>query len=211
MPYPVSMPVADPPHPAKQAGVVLFIALIALVVMSLAAVALIRSVDTNTLIAGNISYKQSALVSSDSGVETALSWLTTQTDLNENLNTQGYYATSADEAKTLADSPNAKVATGNLLTDGVDSSGNTIKTSYNACVTTAVRLTRPTACMARPVKTKTPKVIATCPTPVWVNRLVHYCTALPPRSRGPKTLLATVRPLFIRICHETLPHPHHCD
>ncbi len=127
MPYPVSMPVADPPYPAKQAGVVLFIALIALVVMSLAAVALIRSVDTNTLIAGNISYKQSALISSDSGVETALSWLTTQTDLNENLNTQGYYATSADEAKTLADSPNAKVATGNLLTDGVDSSGNTIK------------------------------------------------------------------------------------
>jgi type IV pilus assembly protein PilX len=127
MPYPVSMPVADPPHPAKQAGVVLFIALIALVVMSLAAVALIRSVDTNTMIAGNLSFKQSALISSDSGVETALSWLTSQTNLNENQNTQGYYATSADEAKTLADSPNAKDATGNLLTDGVDGSGNTIK------------------------------------------------------------------------------------
>ena len=127
MPYPVSMPVADPPHPAKQAGVVLFIALIALVVMSLAAVALIRSVDTNTMIAGNLSFKQSALISSDSGVETALSWLATQTNLNENQNTQGYYATSADEAKTLADSSNAKVATGSHLTDGVDGSGNTIK------------------------------------------------------------------------------------
>ena len=56
-------------------GVVLFIALIALVVMSLAAVALIRSVDTNTLIAGNLGFKQSATVSADSGVETAITWL----------------------------------------------------------------------------------------------------------------------------------------
>ena len=36
----------------QQSGMVLFLALIALVVLSLAAVALIRSVDTNNLIAG---------------------------------------------------------------------------------------------------------------------------------------------------------------
>ena len=47
-------------HLFKQQGVVLFIALVALVVMSLAAVALIRSVDTNTLIGGNLSFKQAA-------------------------------------------------------------------------------------------------------------------------------------------------------
>jgi Tfp pilus assembly protein PilX len=56
----------------KQSGIVLFIALIALVVMSLAAVALIRSTDTNTLIAGNLAFKQSATSSADSGVETAV-------------------------------------------------------------------------------------------------------------------------------------------
>jgi Tfp pilus assembly protein PilX len=122
------LPLNSNAHSAKQAGVVLFIALIALIVMSLAAVALIRSVDTNTMIAGNLSFKQSALVSTDSGVETALSWLKDQSALDGNLNAQGYYATSAGDAKTLADSSNAKFATGNNITAaGIDGSGNTIK------------------------------------------------------------------------------------
>ena len=120
---------------AKQVGVVLFIALIALIVMSLAAVALIRSVDTNTMIAGNLSYKQSALISADSGVETALGWLKNQSetnadpkaDLNADLTAQGYYATSAGDAKTFVDSSNAKLATGSNINAGIDGSGNTIK------------------------------------------------------------------------------------
>lgn len=64
----------------KQHGVVLFFALIALVVMSLAAVALIRSVDTSTMIAGNLALRQSATTSGDSGIEIAMNWLSaTQT------------------------------------------------------------------------------------------------------------------------------------
>jgi Tfp pilus assembly protein PilX len=59
----------------RQRGVVLFFALIALVVMSLAAVALIRSVDTSTLIAGNLAFRQSARTAGDRGFEDALSWL----------------------------------------------------------------------------------------------------------------------------------------
>lgn len=55
----------------RQHGVVLFFALIALLAMSLAAVALIRSVDTSTIISGNLALKQSATVSSDAGVEAA--------------------------------------------------------------------------------------------------------------------------------------------
>lgn len=58
-----------------QGGVVLFLALIALVAMSLAAVALIRSVDTSTLIIGNLAFKQSATNSGDSGPEGAILWL----------------------------------------------------------------------------------------------------------------------------------------
>lgn len=60
---------------SKQHGVVLFIALVALVVMSLAAVALIRSVDTNTLIGGNLSFKQAATTSADAGIEAAIAQL----------------------------------------------------------------------------------------------------------------------------------------
>lgn len=84
----------------KQQGVVLFLALIALVVMSLAAVALIRSVDTNTIIAGNLALKHSALVSSDRGLESALNWLEANKPTSNNPNSlnnhsavNGYYAT----------------------------------------------------------------------------------------------------------------------
>lgn len=63
-------------HAIKQRGVVLFLALMALVVMSLAAVALIRSVDTSSLIAGNLAFKQAATTSADAGVEAAITSIT---------------------------------------------------------------------------------------------------------------------------------------
>lgn len=82
----------------RQRGVVLFVALIALLVMSLAAVALIRSVDTNTMIAGNLALRQSALTSSDRGAETAMDWLEEKAlanlaDLDADNSAEGYYAT----------------------------------------------------------------------------------------------------------------------
>ena len=53
--------------PARQQGVVLFIALIVLVAMSLAGVAMVRSVDTSLGIAGNLAFKQSTIQGSDLG------------------------------------------------------------------------------------------------------------------------------------------------
>lgn len=53
----------------QQRGVVLFFALMALMVMSIAAVALIRSVDTNNLLSGNIVFRQSATLASNVGIE----------------------------------------------------------------------------------------------------------------------------------------------
>jgi len=69
---------------SKQQGVVLFIALVALVVMSLAAVALIRSVDTNTLIGSNLSFKQAATTSADAGIEAAITQLVGMRDAAAN-------------------------------------------------------------------------------------------------------------------------------
>lgn len=54
-----------------QRGVVLVIALIVLVAMSLAGVGLMRSVDTNTTIAGNFANKQTTLQAVDAGIEAA--------------------------------------------------------------------------------------------------------------------------------------------
>lgn len=59
----------------NQRGLVLFFALIALVAMSLAALALVRSVDTATLISGNLAFRQAATSSGDAGVEAAIATL----------------------------------------------------------------------------------------------------------------------------------------
>jgi type IV pilus assembly protein PilX len=115
----------------KQQGVVLFFALIALVIMSLAAVALIRSVDTSTIIAGNLASKQSATSSADSGLETALSWMdgiADYTTLNVDDAAQGYYATQALDPTTLNwNNADSKPATGSNITAGTDTSGNSIR------------------------------------------------------------------------------------
>lgn len=70
----------------KQRGVVLFFTLIALLAMSLAAVALIRSVDTSTLIAGNLAFKQAATSSADEGVDAAMTWLAATQTANNAIN-----------------------------------------------------------------------------------------------------------------------------
>lgn len=119
----------------KQKGVVLFVALIALVVMSLAAVALIRSVDTNTIIAGNMALKHSALVSSDRGVETALVWLEEQAEDSPEIlyvdNAAGWYHATMPvpelDLKAGATWATAGDATGDGIVGGEEaSSGNKI-------------------------------------------------------------------------------------
>lgn len=62
-------------HRAAERGVVLFVALIVLVVMSLAAVVIARSVFTGNRVAGNLAFQQAATQSADVGVETAVAWL----------------------------------------------------------------------------------------------------------------------------------------
>ncbi|MEE9332077.1 MAG: hypothetical protein V3U89_07585 [Methylophilaceae bacterium] len=136
-------------HQQYQQGVVLFIALVALVVMSLAAAALIRNVDTNTKIAGNLSFQQSALTSSSRGAESAMAWLETQsiadltalyTPIAANTAT-GYYATYEDlggAGVNLGDSATLRsdatwttysaVATGSGITAGKD---NNTKNTIN--------------------------------------------------------------------------------
>lgn len=139
-------------YAVKQRGVVLFFALIALVVMSLAAVALIRSVDTSTMIAGNLAFKQAATTSGDAGIETAIEWLTA-TQLAEktagrdvykhathafnNTNEVAGYYSNADTALSLIADPvwdaidpdiTYTDSAGNLKTIGItDTSGNTIR------------------------------------------------------------------------------------
>jgi len=91
--------------PRNQQGLALLVALIVLVAMSLAGVALIRSVDTNTLVASNMAFRQSASLSADAGVEAARTWLMSQTTsaLGSDSSSNGYYATSKDTGASIWD------------------------------------------------------------------------------------------------------------
>ena len=58
-----------------QAGITLIIALIALVALTMAGIALVRSVDTGNVIAGNFAFRQSSMQATDTGVEAAFTQL----------------------------------------------------------------------------------------------------------------------------------------
>lgn len=82
------------PSARAQQGVILVIALIVLVAMTLAGIALVRSVDTATMIAGNLAFRQSATNSGDGGVEAAVTWLNGNSgSLEADSGSNGYYAT----------------------------------------------------------------------------------------------------------------------
>lgn len=58
--------------PARQSGVVLMIALIILVALTMGGLALVRSVGTTNIIAGNLAFQQSATHASQAGIEDAI-------------------------------------------------------------------------------------------------------------------------------------------
>lgn len=58
-----------------QRGVVMLVALVVLVAMTLAGIALMRSVSTSGVIAGNMAFQQAATHSADMGVEAAVTFL----------------------------------------------------------------------------------------------------------------------------------------
>jgi len=107
--------------PSRARGAVLFIALIVLVAMTLAGIAIMRSVDTATLIAGNLAFKQGTVQSSDNGVEQAYQWLlANRPTLSVNNAPQGYNSGYANPVWTSA------AAWASSVTVGTDAAGNTI-------------------------------------------------------------------------------------
>ena len=119
-----------------QRGVILFIALIVLVAMSLAGIALMRSVDTNVLIAGNLAFRQGATMAGDAGIEAARSWLLTnaagttlENDQPGVTNGTGYWANWQSNAdlygatSTTSDDYNWNNAT----VVGTDAGGNEVR------------------------------------------------------------------------------------
>lgn len=107
----------------RQRGTVLFISLIVLVAMTLAGIAIMRSVDTATLIAGNLAFKQGTIQSSDNGIETAYQWLLTNRNVLANSNTaQGYYSSKPGGDPDWND----PLTWASAAVVGTDAAGNTV-------------------------------------------------------------------------------------
>jgi hypothetical protein len=96
------------PNPARhtipsqrQSGVVLFVALIVMVAMSLAAIALIRSVDTTNAVVGNLAFRLASILPANASIEQAAAALFYDQDIlgvgsiplkNNNLPAENYLA-----------------------------------------------------------------------------------------------------------------------
>lgn len=124
---------------SRQHGVILFVALIVMVAMSLAAVALIRSVDTANLIAGNQAFKQSALNATDRGIATAMAKFDTTitgSTLSSEVATHNDLATSCYLASTFRSTQlDARGIPRLLLDPGTAQTPFTtaFDTTYNSC------------------------------------------------------------------------------
>lgn len=82
-----------------QSGVSLVIALVMLVIMSLGAIGLVRSIDTSLMVAANLAFRESAVLASEAGTEAAIKWLSPlvmTSTLFTNQSTSGYYASVPD-------------------------------------------------------------------------------------------------------------------
>ena len=105
-------PLLQAAPPARQRGVVLFIALIVMVALSLAAIALIRSVDTTTTVIGNLAFRQASILPANMAVEEAAAALFSDADVarairipnrDSNLPAENYFAfwQNSDDARGI--------------------------------------------------------------------------------------------------------------
>ncbi|MEJ6006404.1 MULTISPECIES: hypothetical protein [unclassified Roseateles] len=125
----------------KQAGVALIFALLALVALTMGAVALIRSVDTGTLALGNLSFKQSGVTAGAKAADQALTWLAANIGngtLDANIPAKGYSATSMDSL----DPTGRSVGTANLMAQVDWDDNNCAQAGVGAgCMDTAPEIT----------------------------------------------------------------------
>ena len=118
----------------SQRGLVLFVALIVLVVMSLAGIGLMRSLGTTTGIAGNLAFRESAITSADAAIELGIAFIEANRNsavLNNDVAGEGYYAaadlTISGSSSAISDWSRYNWAGRSKTIPGADASGNAIQ------------------------------------------------------------------------------------
>lgn len=118
-----------------QRGISLLFALLALVALSLAAVGLVRTVGTGSLVVGNLGFKMDATGAGDLGAERAITWLNANSAggvLDADIAASGYYASSHD-----ALDPTGQRTTQNPreVVDWVGNGCVTVSGAFTGCLT----------------------------------------------------------------------------
>lgn len=117
---------------ARQRGVTLLIALIALIAMTLAGIAVMRSVDSNLVISGNLAFRQAATQSADRAIDQAFNWLVANAATLSNNNPGGGYYSSRIAPDWHSDTAWSGLSKVNIAT--ADAAGNTAEyVIYRMC------------------------------------------------------------------------------
>jgi len=123
-----SLPLRRPPQ--RERGVMLLIALIVLVALTMAGIAMMRSVDTSTIVAGNIGFRQSAVNAADQGIQAGYGWVLGQISgaaLNNDNTASGYFSSvPAGEAPDWYANPASWTSAVAINGGAPDAAGNTV-------------------------------------------------------------------------------------
>jgi len=119
--------------PQRERGTVLIIALIVLVAMTLAGIATMRSVDTATVMAGNIAFRQSAANAADQGIQAGYLWLAVNLSVanlssdnnNSGPTSVGYFSNAATDEPKWSD-PTVWDNAAKLNAGAADAAGNKV-------------------------------------------------------------------------------------
>lgn len=124
------------PKPLRaQRGVTLIIALIVLVAMTLAGVAMMRSVDTGTIVVGNIAFREATVHSADQGLQAAYSFINansgTTTLYNDDnilgVASKGYFSSTPNNEQSAWMMDSSKWANAAVVNAGnPDAGGNVV-------------------------------------------------------------------------------------
>ena len=209
--------------PARQGGVVLLISLIILVAMTLGGIALVRSIDTTNIIAGNLAFQQAATHSSEAGTEDAINaFLETSipTSLRNDDFTKGYAASTPAAGNpanwdtywsTVIDPvpkslPVAAKSCGHgagrvctLPTNAAGNTGNTVSyTIQRLCAATGDPLLAATGCASASQKTALSGGGSLASGSVALPMVSQYYYRITTRTVGPRNTVSYIQTIVAR-------------
>ena len=199
----------------NQNGVVLVLALVILVVMTIAGIALVRSVDTGTMVAGNLAFQQAATQAGNAGVEDAIvSFIndktTEQLQVDDFTNAYAASVTNPSDwdaywVNTINPNPVtvrpvvAKTCVDRSCTLPTDAAGNTvIYTIQRLCQTTGDPTLDPTGCVTSKTELSGNEGNSMGAGSPRINLATQYYYRVTSRIEGPRNTLTYTQTIVAR-------------